>query len=134
MAIAMVLGLSSAIMLLQPVQVDFRLDGISPPVAVAVQPLVEAAPSKTAPDGPAPPYAAVRLPVLAVGFGHDVPLEFAVRQLVPATMRIEYGDTVDRQLRVSWQGGKAWEEVLRTVTTPIGLRVMTSGRTVRIAE
>jgi hypothetical protein len=71
---------------------------------------------------------------MAVGFGHDVPLEFAVRQLVPATMRVEYGDTVDRQLRVSWQGGKPWDEVLRIVTTPIGLRVMTSGRTVRIAE
>ncbi len=134
MAIAMVLGLSSAIMLLQPVHVDFRLDGISPPVAVAVQPLVEVAPPKMPPDGPAPPHPAARPPLMAVGFGHDVPLEFAVRQLVPATMRVEYGDTVDRQLRVSWQGGKPWDEVLRIVTTPIGLRVMTSGRTVRIAE
>ena len=134
MAIAMVLGLSSAIMLLQPVQVDFRLDGISPPVAVAVQPLVAIAPPQMPPDGPAPPHPPVRAPRLAAGFGHDVPLEFAVRQLVPATMHVEYDDTVDRQLRVSWQGGKPWEEVLRAVTTPIGLRVVTSGRTVRIGE
>jgi hypothetical protein len=49
-------------------------------------------------------------------------------------MHVEYDDTVDRQIRVSWQGGKPWEEVLRAVTTPIGLRVVTSGRTVRIGE
>ena len=73
-------------------------------------------------------------PRLATGFGRDVPLEFAVRQVVPSTMHVEYGDMIDRQLRVSWQGGKPWQQVLHAVLVPIGLRVVTSGRTVRITE
>jgi hypothetical protein len=130
----MVLGLGGTIVLLQPVQIDFRLVGVSPPVAVAAQPQVQAAPAKMPPHSPAATHLAIRPPLPVAGFGHDVPLEFAVRQLVPASMRVEFGDTVDRQLRVSWQGGQPWEDVLRAVTMPIRLRVVTSSRTVRITE
>ena len=135
MAIAVVLGLSSAMILIQPVPVDFKLEGVSPPPAVSVQPLVQSTAPEGQPEGGGPPRPAVRPhPRLATGFGRNVPLEFAVRQVVPATMHVEYGDTVDRQLRVSWQGGKPWQQVLRAVLVPIGLRVVTSGRAIKITE
>ncbi len=135
MAITMVLGLSGSIMLIQPIPVDFKLDGVSPPPVVSVQPLVQPNPSDGQPGGAGPPQPVTRPhPRLATGFGRDVPLDFAVRQVVPNTMHVEYGDTVDRQLRVSWQGGKPWQQVLHAVLQPIGMRVVTSGRTVRITE
>jgi len=135
MAIATVLGLSSALILIQPIPADFKLEGVSPPPVVSVQPLVQPTAPEGQPEGAGPPRPVIRPhPRLATGFGRDVPLEFAVRQVVPATMHVEYDDTVDRQLRVSWQGGKPWQQVLHAVLQPIGMRVVTSGRTVRITE
>jgi hypothetical protein len=49
-------------------------------------------------------------------------------------MHIEYADTVDRQLRVSWQGGKPWQDILHTVLLPLGLQMKITGRTVQIGE
>ena len=135
MAVMTVFGLGSAIMLMQPVPVDFRLDAVAPPAAIAVQrPAQLAGPDKHLVVGHRP-HAVVRSrPIPARGFGRDVPLDFAVRQLVPASMHVTYGATVDRQIRVSWQGGKPWQQVLHAVLVPLGLRVTMSGRNLKIAE
>ena len=135
MTIAMALGLSGSFMLMQPIPVDFKLDAVSSPPVLSVQPFAQSNPSDGQSGEAGPPRPAPRrLPHLATGFGRDVPLEFAVRQVVPAAMHVEYAETVDRQLRVSWQGGKPWPQVLHAVLVPIGLRVVTSGQTVKITE
>lgn len=57
------------------------------------------------------------------GFGEDVPLEFAVQQIVPPDMDVSWGPGVDRSARVNWQGGQPWPQVLATALSPAGLEV-----------
>jgi hypothetical protein len=133
MGIALILGLAGAIAGLQPVSVDFKLDApSSPPVAVSVQ----TAPAPDAAEAVPALFPRLLRPrvVLASGFGHDVPLDFAVRQVVPHYWHIQYGSTVDLQIKVSWQGGKPWDQVLHTFLAPLGLRMKPSGRTLWIME
>jgi hypothetical protein len=123
-----VIVVAGAVALSSATPVDFRLDG---PVSPVIQP------SPLQPDvstaGSAQPVHKPAV-VIARGFGHDVPLEFAVRQVVPPRMRVTYGESVDRQIRVSWDGGKAWDEVLRGVVAPLGLHLVMSPMAVRITE
>jgi hypothetical protein len=49
------------------------------------------------------------------GFGKDVPLGLAVRQIVPQGYSVTYGAGIDRNRRISWQGGADWQTVLRSV-------------------
>ena len=130
MAIMLILGLSGAVALLRPVPVDFKLDAMLPPAAVAEQPVARG----WQPGAPAPLAAPRPHLILATGFGTDVPLEFVARQLVPASLQVEYGESADRQLRVSWQGGKPWWQVLHDALAPLGLHAAMSGRTVRITR
>lgn len=59
---------------------------------------------------------------VASGFGHEVPLRFAVRQLLPKNWRIRYGQGVDPDRLVSWEGGRPWDFVLRDAVKPLGLQ------------
>jgi hypothetical protein len=123
-----VIVVAGAVALSSATPVDFRLVG---PVSAVIQP------SPLQPDvSIAHSVQSVHKPavVIARGFGHDVPLEFAVRQVVPPRMRVTYGESVDRQIRVSWDGGKAWDEVLRGVVAPLGLHFVMSPTAVRITE
>lgn len=72
-----------------------------------------------------------RAPV-AHGFGHDVRLSFAVRQIVPARMRVTYANQADHSALVSWKGGRTWNIVLADAVEPLGDRVSVSPSTVRI--
>ena len=134
MGTAVILGLTGAIAVLQALPVDFKLDepalpAITTPAQTATGP--EVGPPEAAPPARQP----LRPPViLAHGFGRDIPLDFAVRQVVPHYWRIQYGGSVDQQIRVSWQGGKPWDQVLHTVLAPLGLRMKPSGRTLWIME
>lgn len=60
--------------------------------------------------------------VVASGFGHEVPLRFAVRQLLPRNWRVRYGQGVDPDRLVSWEGGRPWDFVLRDAVKPLGLQ------------
>lgn len=60
--------------------------------------------------------------VVAAGFGHEVPLRFAVRQLLPRNWRVRYGQGVDPDRLVSWEGGRPWDFVLRDAVKPLGLQ------------
>ena len=59
---------------------------------------------------------------VASGFGHEVPLRFAVRQLLPKNWRVRYGQGVDPDRPVSWEGGRPWDFVLRDAVKPLGLQ------------
>ena len=60
----------------------------------------------------------------AYGFGHDVPLAFACRQIVPPGVKVTYGPGANPDMRVSWKGGEAWNRVLRKAIKPLGLRLV----------
>jgi hypothetical protein len=70
----------------------------------------------------------------ARGFGSQIPLEFAVRQIVPAKIKIIYGSGADHNALVDWQGGKRWTLVLRDAVRPLGLDVRVHANFVSIAS
>lgn len=133
MAIMAILGLTSTLLVLQPLQVDFKLQAGTEPSGIPIQlsPQPQQADPTVVPatQPPQPPR-----PLLAKGFGEDVPLEFAVRQIVPHFRHVVYTASVDRTLRVSWQGGRPWRQVLRGVLSPIGLHVLVSDNAVQITN
>ncbi len=77
------------------------------------------------------PPAGHKIP-LAVGFGEKVPLSFAVRQIVPPSLKVKYGDEAKSDAVVDWQGGREWPVVLRAAVRPLGLRVTVHGKSVSI--
>ena len=79
------------------------------------------------------PKAAPELLVpIARGFGEQVPLAFATRQIVPAQVKVTFGPNVDQAAVVTWAGGRPWHETLRTAVRPLGLRVVIGWKTVAI--
>ncbi|WP_227323081.1 hypothetical protein [Acidisoma silvae] len=71
---------------------------------------------------------------LAKGFGNNVPLGFACRQIVPSTVRVTYGPGASASSMVSWQGGKGWNEVLREAVKPLGLHLVMTHMAVEIRK
>ncbi|MDD2859466.1 MAG: hypothetical protein PHT60_14915 [Acidiphilium sp.] len=56
------------------------------------------------------------------GFGHNVPLTFALRQIVPKGILVVVRPSVNIQtIRVSWRGGRPWNDVLQSVLAHAGL-------------
>lgn len=134
MGIAMTFGVGSLILLLHPVPADFRIEGVPAPAAVTQAP-VPLSPPPVPLNGASPPRPVRHMaPAVAVGFGRDVPLEFAIRQLAPHWLHVSYGDDVDRECHVSWHGGRPWNQVLGGVLTPLGLHMTMSGRTLWIRD
>ncbi len=134
MGIAMAFGMGSLILMLHPTLVDFKIEGTPPPPAVTQGPVTLAPPAAPEEEGLKPRPRIHPAPAVAVGFGRDVPLEFAVRQVAPHWVQASYGDTVDRRVRVSWHGGRPWNQVLGRVLTPLGLHMTMSGRTLWIRD
>ena len=134
MGIAMTFGVGSIILLLHPLAVDFKIDGTAPPPAVTQGPTPLASPVAPIDSSPAPRPAFHASPPIALGFGRDVPLDFAVRQVAPRWVHVSYGDSVDRQVRVSWHGGRPWNQVLGGVLMPLGLHMKMSGSTLWIRD
>ena len=70
-------------------------------------------------------------PVVA-GFGDQVPLSFAVRQIVPARFQVAFGEAVNSDAPVDWKGGKPWRPTLSDAVRPLGLTVSVVGAKVTI--
>lgn len=66
------------------------------------------------------------------GFGAGIPLVIAVRQIVPARYGFVFGDDLDLGLKVDWQGGLPWNQVLDNLGVIHGFSVIISGNTVSI--
>lgn len=66
------------------------------------------------------------------GFGSDIPLGFALEQIVPEGYDVALDDGVDRQQAVSWRGGKPWRAVIDGILTPLSLKSDLSGKTLRV--
>lgn len=55
------------------------------------------------------------------GFGKQVPLLVAVRQIVPVDYEFYFNKDVEVNSFVSWQGGRSWQRVLSDALAPIDL-------------
>jgi len=134
MGLVMSLGVGSILMMLQRVPVDFTIEGTAPTPATIQAPVALAPPESPVVRGGKPRSPLHTGATIAVGFGRNVPLEFAVRQVAPRWVRVSYGESVDRQVRISWRGGRPWNLVLSGVLTPLGLHMTMSGRTLWIRD
>ena len=71
---------------------------------------------------------------VADGFGRDLPLVMAIRQIVPSEFGFVFDDGIDLNSRVSWQGGRPWDMVLQDTLSPLGLSASVRGNVVSIAR
>ncbi len=71
---------------------------------------------------------------MAYGFGNNIPLQFACRQIVPSAVKVAYGPGVNPEIHVSWQGGQTWNHVLRDTVKPLGLSLQMSFMSVTIVK
>ncbi|MCB9990146.1 MAG: TcpQ domain-containing protein [Rhodospirillales bacterium] len=88
--------------------------------------------AEAAPAAPAVP--AVPVYEEAVGFGTDIPLVMAMRQIVPPRFSYAFDPNIDPALRVSWSGGKPWDEVLSDAVRPQDMEVVISDNSVWIRK
>ena len=104
-----------------PAWADFQLSPALPDSAQPLQsrPGLAGLPAAVPARRTAAPLA---IPV-AHGFGQQVPLAFATRQIVPAGVKTTFGPGVDQAALVDWSGGRPWIEVLRAAVHPLGLHV-----------
>lgn len=66
------------------------------------------------------------------GFGHHVPLDFAVRQIVPPHVKVTSAPDVDLSRQVNWAGGDTWNRVLASTVAPLGYAIDVGHNSVRI--
>lgn len=68
------------------------------------------------------------------GFGADMPLAFALRQVVPAEYAFSFGPNVNPGYRVSWSGGQPWNIVVQDMIAPLKLASQIHQKTVIIYD
>jgi len=68
----------------------------------------------------------------AIGFGSDIPLALAMRQIVPPEYAFSFDPAIDQGARVTWNGGKPWNEVLSDSVSSLGAGIEIQGQTVRV--
>lgn len=71
---------------------------------------------------------------MAYGFGNNIPLAFACRQIVPPAVKVTYGPGVNPAIPVTWKGGDSWNHVLRDTVMPLGLRLQMTYMAVAIVK
>ncbi len=69
---------------------------------------------------------------MAYGFGNEVPLSFACKQIVPPAVKVTYGPGADPQALVDWKDGDTWNHVLRNAVQPLGLHLVMTWMAVEI--
>jgi hypothetical protein len=91
------------------------------------------------PQMPAQPYYAMPQQTAAnypqaVGFGNDIPLALALRQIVPANYAFAFAQSINPGIRVSWNGGKPWDQVLNEMVSPLGMSAQIINKTIYIKK
>ena len=109
-----------------PANADFRVQGAGD-TPFPASPLPASPDSKRRVQVPVRP----RVP-LAVGFGRQIPLAFAARQIVPAGLPVSFAPEVDQDTLVDWSGGRPWNQVITAVVQPLRLRAVVTPRGVLI--
>lgn len=73
-------------------------------------------------------------PNMVQGFGKDLPLIMAVRQIVPTDTPYAFGESLDLSQPVSWQGGASWQDTLKAIADENNLEVAFGDEMVRISN
>lgn len=105
---------------------------IATPAGLSAEPPRQTTHSPPANVGPVPALPSTPAPPLVRGFGTQIPLSFAVRQIVPAAFTVGYGPGVDPTVLVSWRGNRPWRRALRDAVAPLGLRLVARARVITI--
>jgi len=71
---------------------------------------------------------------LAIGFGKDLPISTAMKQVIPEGYTYLIDDGITGGKNVSWNGGKPWPQVLNDMVHPLGLKASIDGQIVRITN
>lgn len=66
----------------------------------------------------------------ALGFGSEIPLALALGQIVPADFVPSYASGVNPAVKLSWNGGKPWDQVLNEALAVHGLAAQIDGKSV----
>ena len=69
---------------------------------------------------------------LAVGFGNDLPLATALKQVLPENYTYILDQNIGVGQKVSWNGGQPWPIVINNMIAPLGLKSQIDGKIVRI--
>lgn len=68
------------------------------------------------------------------GFGKDIPLSNAVKQIVPDSWTVKYDDGVDTSKNISWNAAQDWQTALKNATNKSGLEVKFENNIVEISK
>jgi len=131
-------GLLAAIALAPTARADFTIVGPAQPEVQPPPAAVEQAPERLASQEAPHAIVATRKTaprlVMARGFGEQIPLSFAVKQIVPLSVKVTYGPGANPAALVDWKGGAAWDRVLLAAVQPLGLHLVTKGKAVEIRQ
>jgi hypothetical protein len=61
-----------------------------------------------------------RYEATAHGFGTQIPLDFAVHQIVPTRIRVKFAEGIHRETLVDWTGEQPWPLALKGALQPKG--------------
>jgi hypothetical protein len=90
-----------------------------------------------APPPSAPPSVPVTSPVSAdpvlEGFGKDIPLALALHEITPSTFAYEFASPEMAAIKISWRGGKIWQDALTDSLAVRGLQFNITGNTLQIS-
>lgn len=134
--LALASSLVAVHLLASPIQnIDFQVmpSAQAQPPAPGVPSVSSGTPMDLAPEAPEQAPARPRYS-MAHGFGNDVPLSFAAKQIVPHSIRVVYRKDVDQEALVSWKGGKPWNQVLGAALAHHRLHMVLIGRTLTIGN
>jgi hypothetical protein len=67
---------------------------------------------------------------VALGYGHDVALASALREILPDGVQAQLMPAVDPDAHVDWQGGKPWDVVLQEAVKPLGIKIRATNTSV----
>lgn len=66
------------------------------------------------------------------GFGKDIPLAIALRDIAPAKYAYSFSPRDVAGAKISWRGGKPWQDVLKDALTPYDLGMVVNDNTITI--
>lgn len=68
------------------------------------------------------------------GFGNDIPLSLAVKQIVPDGYKVQIAPGVDSSVPVSWKEGGGWKQAIVSAAKGAGYSAVVGSDTVRISR